>query len=159
MPTDVANGYRGGNAVGTIGFGDERFIRVYNETGGDLAAGSVVLVSYANSSTAGVFPRAASIATDSVGISQVGVVANYMSGTGTIKSATWGWVQIKGYCPVVLSTDVTAGHALKATNASVRAVDEAATTVTALTFAIAKEAVSGAGSGGAYLLGVRTTCS
>lgn len=156
MSVASTNGYQATNAVGTVGYDDEQFIKVYNNTGAALAEGSVYKVSFAVDGTTGFFPLPAAIATDSVGTTIVGVVTHDVSGSAGIAIATWGWLQIKGYCEKVkVNASTTAQNTISAVNAQAYAVDETGTTLTAKTFAIARTTSSTFVA--AHLLGFRVT--
>jgi hypothetical protein len=164
MPNQSANGYQGGNSVGSVGFDTDQYISVYNETGSALAAGSVVRVNYANSTTAGLYPQATQVTTVATSTVQIGVVANYLSGgDGTIADKSWGWVQVMGYCEKVLVDGaVTLGHQLQAVTTPASSVyftatTEATATISTDSFAIAKTAATGATYVTAYLYGRRVT--
>ena len=156
MPNSSANGYQGGNSVGMIGDDFDQFIKVFN-TGTALSEGAVYNVDMADDAD-GYYPKPTAIATDTVGRTLVGVVTTDVTGSAGIAADTWGWMQVRGYCAKVnVNTDVTDENTLKTTNATAYATDEAGATQTAKTFAIAKGAITGAGSIAAVLLGHRVT--
>lgn len=156
MSASSVNGYQGGNAVGMVGEDFDQFIKVFN-TGTALSEGAVYNVDLADDAD-GYYPKPTAIATDTVGRTLVGVVINDVTGKAGIAADTWGWVQIRGYCAKVnTNTDATDGNTLKTTNATAYATDEAGTTLTAKSFAIAKSSVTGAGSVSALLLGDKVT--
>lgn len=154
MPTGVANGYQGGNAVGIVDDGYSRYLKVYNGTGSAVSEGAVYVVSFADD-TDGYFPKLLAAATGGSQTVMVGVVCNYLNSGATIASDAWGWVQTRGYCEkvTVASGGVTDGDTLELINATAVGTTEGAATVTVNSFAIAKETIGTSGTGGVFLLG------
>ena len=139
MASGAAINYRAAGVPEYIETGFDQFIAVYNDTGADVAEGSVIEVSFANSTTAAIYPQIVKPATESAVMHVVGVVNNALLGSGPIKASTWGFVQIRGYCPSVLMAGAaTVSHTLVTTNSAYTATDTAAATQTTATFGIVK---------------------
>lgn len=145
MPVGSVPNYRAAGVPEFIEEGWDQFLLVYNDTGSAVAEGSVVEVSYANSGTAGNYPQIVQPATESAVMHVVGVVNNGKLNVSGIAASTWGFVQIRGYCPKVLLTSATtAQHTLVTANSAFTATTSGAATQTTATFGIAKTV--GAGS-------------
>jgi len=144
MAIGQAPNYRAAGVPEVVEEGYDEFLLVYNDTGSDVPEGSVVEISFANSSTAGNYPQIVQPATESTVMHKVGVVNNAKLSSATasyagIKSATWGFVQTRGYCPKVLQASATTiSHTLLTTNTSYNATDTGNATQTTATFGIVK---------------------
>jgi len=97
-----------GKNLETVILNGGTFFKIYNDTGAALANGDVMVVDY-------------SIDLDSVGAHYIVrepltgawpryicVVNNSPKGLATIEDATWGFVQISGFCPLVKTNGTVA---------------------------------------------------
>jgi len=153
MSVSAANGYQGGNSIGMNGGDFDQFIKCYNDTGAAVTEGDCYIVNFADGAD-GYYPTITAVATDSTSRNFLGVVTNDIHGAAGIPSNDWGWMQVRGYCSKINTTgSVTINHTLEVLNGVATASTEGAATLTANTFAIAKTAVTGAGSVDGVLLG------
>lgn len=114
----------------SVKVGSNEWLLVYNNTGGTLAAGVPIHVSYA----ATLNPRAIALAAAG-GYYRVGVVDNDRASTetsctpaGEILTATWGYVKVKGrVATTVASATYVAGRVVKVSTAAVTEVAAGAT--------------------------------
>jgi hypothetical protein len=168
MAVSNVGDYVGGRAVTFIEEGFEQYFLVYNDTGGTLTNGDVVVVEFAKDvdTTAGTnLPTVKTPATSSIPV-VVGVVNNAKAASATIADTAWGWVQIRGFCPAITKTTATNPVAiddyLKAMNTVKTAATDGtsgATVFSAKSFAVAKSAVGSgiAGTVSGILLGREVT--
>jgi hypothetical protein len=144
-----------------IVLGTNRWIKVYNSSGGNLTNGDVVIVSYRKASASADYPNTNTPATTTVAVI-VGVVdttiAAQVSNTTTtsslgttIPNLSYGYVQVRGYnAKIAIPASTAAERYLSATNGTKVATDVAAvnadgvTGITAKCFAITKTADTGA---------------
>ena len=143
MPLGNLSGYQGATGVLIEAQdGANRYVLVYNNLGSALVNGDCVVLTY-KQSAGGFYPTVTVPATASVAV-KIGVVENSIMGKSQIDDATWGWIQMKGYCPAITKTTasnpVAVDDYLNATNA-VRTVASVTSTYDAKTFAVAKSVV------------------
>jgi hypothetical protein len=155
------------NGLGVIdwlpGSDGELFVKIYNDRGAALTNGDVYFLSYlsdADSLTVTGRPTLDPCATTAV-YRQVVIVNNAPLNLATIADATWGYVQVRGYCPKVAVTSGvdTAEQYIQGADGTAIAVVESAgsgTTLSNDTFGIAITAYS-AGFCTATLFGERST--
>jgi len=144
MSVGYVQNYTGAGSGEWIREGYDTFLLIYNETGAALSEGSLVEISFANSTTAGNYPQAVKPGAKQTTIMHlIGVVRNYKLGSAGIASAAWGLVQVRGYCPTVLqAAAVTAGDTFTTTASAYTGTDSSAATKTLASVGIAKTANS-----------------
>jgi len=153
----VTPNYRGAvGAIEIIGDGFDKFIKVYNDTGGTITNGDVYFLSFlkdADSLSPSARPTLDTMATTSV-FRQVVVVNDPR---GSIADTDWGLVQISGYCPDVKTsvTSVAIDRFLQGKNSDTVAADDG-TTLTADSFGITVGAIFNTSHIAAILFGHRT---
>jgi hypothetical protein len=141
MPSSDVENYQGSGTPTVIQEGYDTLIGIFNDAASSLANGSVVEVSFFNSTTAGVYPWCKQPATQATVVHLIGVVDNSKIGQGAagIPAATWGLARIRGYCPAILgAAAITTEHTLTSTNTAWTATDTAGSTLATNTFGIAK---------------------
>lgn len=168
MPFGNLQNYQGSiDGIDEIVIGGNKFVKVFvDATAAQRTDGDVVLVSYVKSASSADYPNVRQPATTAVAV-RVGVMATWSSGipaptggsggaatfpaSGKTPAGSYGWAQIKGYCPkIAVTASLAAEHYIKAANASFIAVDDAAanqdavTGISAKSFAITKTTDSGA---------------
>ena len=121
MATGQMVGYQG---TATAAFeivenGYEKYIKIYNDTGGALARGTVYAITFTAAASGVVYPAVVAPATVGTATCLTGVVNNSLRNETTIGIASWGYMQIAGYCPYVLTSGVVAVNAqLEVVNAT-----------------------------------------
>ncbi len=140
MSTNASvSGYEGGLGVyDLVEQGYEQYIKIYNDTGAALNVGEVVLLDFfkdADSLSPSARPTVATPATSAI-YRQYGVVNNIVpnnlpvagsvptNSSTAIADTTWGYIQLRGYCPKIKGTGITAEHLFQGTNASLSASDD-----------------------------------
>lgn len=163
------SGYQGGLGVyDLVSQGFEQYIKVYNDTGGTISNGDVYFLEWfkdTDSLSPSARPTLGVCATGTSTIYRQIVVVNNIipnnlpvagsvptnSSTG-IADATWGYVQLRGYCPKIkCAATIAIDDLLNATDASQTAAD-GGTSYTTNSFAIAVTAVDNPETG--YCSGV-----
>jgi hypothetical protein len=140
VATGNSTGYPDGKSIEHLFTEGKHFIKVYNDIGSTLTNGDVYFLSYlTDADSLGVTPTLDACATTAV-LRKVAVVNNSPFGLATIADATWGWVQVGGYCSKIACVNtIAAEDFLQGANASAIAADDG-TTITADSFGIAKTA-------------------
>lgn len=139
------SGYEGGLGVyDLVEQGFEQYIKIYNDTGATLSNGDVVCLEWfkdVDSLTVSARPTVKTPATTAI-YRQFGVVNNIIpnnlpvagsvptnSSTG-IADTTFGYIQLRGYCPLIKGAGVTAEDCFQAVNASTSAATDGASVTT-----------------------------
>jgi hypothetical protein len=115
-------GVLGGVEVVSDGF--NKLIKCYNGTGGALANGKVVTVSFLG--TTGLTPSIAAVATNAAAVITVGVINNGLLGQTGIAIAGWGFVQVAGLVEAKVAAAATAEAGAEVLNATDEIIDNAA---------------------------------
>ena len=139
------------------GANGQLFIAFYNMAAASTGApnvtlydGDVVKINYSPDSVsgAGYYPTVLAPATDSGGLTLIGVVQSGGFGgdsDGKIPVATWGWLQVRGLCQKVnlSGTTVAIGTSVKAGNGVYNAAyDQAVNTLAATSFGVMQETIT-----------------
>lgn len=159
-------GYQG-SQVDMLGHDFDIFYNVFNDTGGALTNGDVMVLEFLNDHTAAgtKYPTLSTPATTAITVKVV-VVNNAVIGKSTIADDAWGYAQFRGDCPAVTKTTtanpVAIDDYLKAMNSVKTAATDGtsgSTAFAATTFAVAKSVVATgvAGTVKAVLLGREVT--
>jgi hypothetical protein len=128
------SGYEGGVGVyDWLSGGDgELYLKVFNDIGSALTNGDVYFLSWAKDTTVGTYrPTLDACATSATVFRQVVVVNNAPLRAATIADDAWGYVQVRGYCPVIAVTaSVSAGelYLQAVTGTAIAATDGASVT-------------------------------
>lgn len=160
MPSGDIGGYQGaaGNFDVLEGNG-QKFIKVYNDTGAALTNGTVKVLEWlddVDSLSVSAYPTLGTAATNASALVTVVVVNNTPMGKASIADATWGYVQVEGYCETIIAATggVTDEQYLEVLNGGTAATDDGAT-LTTKSFGIAKATALAAATFAGVLFGHR----
>lgn len=126
MSFGSAENYQGGGDVEVLRNGMERFVKVYNGTGADLARGAVGTLSFKYDTTEGLVAYfVGGFTTQAIGSIQVAVVNNSPLGKNTIADGEYGFVQVGGLCDYcATSGTVNANDQLQGINGGTTLIDQ-----------------------------------
>src|SRR3972149_9719774 len=99
--------------VGVVDYvvaGNDKFIKIFNDTGGALSDGDIVAIDFLKDTTTtnGTNQPTVSTPADTAVLIQLGVVNTFLLNKTTIADDEWGYVQTAGYCPKITCTTADA---------------------------------------------------
>jgi hypothetical protein len=127
MSANMTHGYAGTKGAAEYDSPDgSHFVLIFNDIGSAITNGDVYRLDTADSS-GGNYPTLVLPATEATLISRICVVANGILNKTTIAEGEWGYVQTKGYCPVIkCDSSVADEEYLEVLNATSTAIDSGA---------------------------------